>query len=117
MKEIKLIKRYPHSRTEDIVDAYMRGWNDALDAVQNGKFHIAERNETESECNTCKYAEDADEHCELCGIADINNYEPKADRKTEPQTDKGVSYSDHTDYREPKTYVTWTEPQTDCAWK
>ena len=35
--------------------------------------------------------------------------------KTEPQT--GVSYSDHTDYDEPKTYVTWTEPQTDCSWK
>ena len=34
---------------------------------------------------------------------------------TEPQT--GVSYSDHTDYDEPKTYVTWTEPQTDCSWK
>lgn len=43
MKEIKLTKRYPNSRTEDIVDAYMRGWNDALDAVQNGKFHIADR--------------------------------------------------------------------------
>lgn len=36
-----------------------------------------------------------------------------ANRKTEPQTDKGVSYSDHTDYKEPKTYVTWTEPQTE----
>lgn len=58
-----------------------------------------------------------------------------ADRKTEPQTSKiieayskgfedgaeavkaipqmGVSYSDHTDYDEPKTYVTWTEPQTE----
>ena len=42
MKEIKLTKRYPNSRTEDIIDAYMRGWNDALDAVQNGKFHIAD---------------------------------------------------------------------------
>ena len=36
MTEIKLTKRYPLSRTEDITDAYMRGWNDALDAVQNG---------------------------------------------------------------------------------
>lgn len=33
------------------------------------------------------------------------------DLKTEPQT--GVSYSDHTDYDEPKTYVTWTEPRTE----
>ena len=45
MTEIKLTKRYPNSRTEDITDAYMRGWNDALDAVQNGKFHIAEQTE------------------------------------------------------------------------
>lgn len=32
--------------------------------------------------------------------------------ENEPQTNKGVSYSDHTDYDEPRTYVTWTEPQT-----
>ena len=49
MTEIKLTKRYPNSRTEDITDAYMRGWNDALDAVQNGKFHIAEQTENSSE--------------------------------------------------------------------
>ena len=48
MTEIKLTKRYPNSRTEDITDAYMRGWNDALDAVQNGKFHIADAPQTES---------------------------------------------------------------------
>ena len=35
MIEIKLTKRYPHSRTEDIVDAYMRGWNDALASVMD----------------------------------------------------------------------------------
>jgi hypothetical protein len=46
MTEIKLTKRYPNSRTEDITDAYMRGWNDALDAVQNGKFHIADTPQT-----------------------------------------------------------------------
>lgn len=34
-------------------------------------------------------------------------------RIAEPQTDKGISYSDHTDYKGPKTYVTWTEPQTE----
>lgn len=49
MTEIKLTKRYPNSRTEDITDAYMRGWNDALDAVQNGKFHIADTPQTEVE--------------------------------------------------------------------
>ena len=47
MTEIKLTKRYPQSRTEDITDAYMRGWNDALDAVQNGKFHIADTPQTD----------------------------------------------------------------------
>lgn len=47
MIEIKLTKRYPNSRTEDITDAYMRGWNDALDAVQNGKFHIADTPQTD----------------------------------------------------------------------
>ena len=47
MTEIRLTKRYPQSRTEDIVDAYMRGWNDALDAVQNGKFIINDDRKTE----------------------------------------------------------------------
>ena len=47
MTEIKLTKRYPQSRTEDIVDAYIRGWNDALDAVQNGKFIISDDRKTE----------------------------------------------------------------------
>ena len=47
MTEIRLTKRYPQSRTEDIVDAYMRGWNDALDAVQNEKFIINDDRKTE----------------------------------------------------------------------
>ena len=47
MTEIKLTKRYPNSRTEDITDAYMRGWNDALDAVQYGKFIIKDDRKTE----------------------------------------------------------------------
>ena len=55
MTEIKLTKRYPLSRTEDITDAYMRGWNDALDAVQNGKFHIAEQTEPRADCVKCVY--------------------------------------------------------------
>ncbi len=53
MTEIKLTKRYPQSRTEDIVDAYMRGWNDALDAVQNGKFIINDdrKDEPQTDCS------------------------------------------------------------------
>ncbi len=57
MTEIKLTKRYPQSRAEDIVDAYMRGWNDALDAVQYGKFIINEdyKTEPQMDCEDCKY--------------------------------------------------------------
>ena len=60
MTEIKLTRRYPQSRTEDIVDAYMRGWNDALDAVQNGKFHIAEQTEPQMERHLPDYSYEAD---------------------------------------------------------
>lgn len=42
MIKIKIEKRYPDSKTEDIIDAYMRGWNDALEAAQCGKFQIAD---------------------------------------------------------------------------
>ena len=61
MMEIKLTKRYPQSRTEDIVDAYMRGWNDALDAVQNGKFIINDDRKTENSSekpNNCEDLQD-----------------------------------------------------------
>ena len=58
MTEIKLTKRYPNSRTEDITDAYMRGWNDALDAVQNGKFHIADTPQTKHTCDTCRWSDE-----------------------------------------------------------
>ena len=71
MTEIKLTKRYPQSRTEDIVDAYMRGWNDALDAVQNGKFIISDDRKTEP---TISKMEQVDK--------DIN-----VRSKDEPQTD------------------------------
>ena len=87
MTEIKLTKRYPQSRTEDIVDAYMRGWNNALDAVQNGKFHIAEQTEPQftekcpfDDSLPCKWV------CTEYGKCKYK-YKPK------------------------------TEPQTDCSWK
>ena len=107
MTEIKLTKRYPQSRTEDIVDAYMRGWNDALDAVQNGKFIINDDRKTENSSekpNNCEYAENPSGDVWECGcfldtycehqIYDINpdgtinivecGYEPK----DEPQTER-----------------------------
>lgn len=61
MTEIKLTKRYPNSRVEDITDAYMRGWNDALDAVQNGKFHIAEQTDP-SDCIEVIRCKDCDNY-------------------------------------------------------
>ena len=82
MTEIKLTKRYPQSRTEDIVDAYMRGWNDALDAVQNGKFIINDDRKTEP---TISKMEQVDK--------DIN-----VRSKDEP------NYSEKTNNCEPQTY-------------
>ena len=86
MTEIKLTKRYPNSRTEDIVDAYMRGWNDALDAVQNGKFHIAEQTEPQRDdignCNICKYV-GLEHRCNQCV-----NGSMFCKVKTEPQAER-----------------------------
>ena len=91
MTEIKLIKRYPNSRTEDITDAYMRGWNDALDAVQNGKFHIADTPQTEEKhaiCNGCVYCDlpNAFHPCASC--VDFSKYVGEESGDT-PQTDCG----------------------------
>ena len=69
MTEIKLTKRYPQSRTEDIVDAYMRGWNDALDAVQNGKFHINEAEQTEPKTERIKTLD----YCDICNHKGCDN--------------------------------------------
>lgn len=98
MTEIKMTKRYPQSRTEDIVDAYMRGWNDALDAVQNSKFHIAEPQtnadqhiesvETMS-CQECKrwlYDDRWGWFCPLKG-QDKCKYEPKTEQTEEENDD------------------------------
>ena len=96
MTEIKLTKRYPNSRTEDITDAYMRGWNDALDAVQNGKFHIAKQTEPKS-CDNCEYEDlgSSEGACDTCEDVkgEPTNWTPK---QTEPIADT---------------------PQTDCSWK
>ena len=105
MTEIKLTKRYPQSRIEDITDAYMRGWNDALDAVQNGKFHIAEQTEPQ----TMYYPQ-------------VDGITPSVIVKTEPQIEK-CPFDDSlpcewvcTEYGKCK-YKPKDEPQTDCSWK
>lgn len=92
MTEIKLTKRYPHSRTEDITDAYMRGWNDALDAVQNGKFHIADRKEEpQTICKSC--------------------------RKYPCERYKRGMVSDKENVTECVVYEPKDESQTDCPWR
>lgn len=97
MTEIKLTKRYPQSRTEDVVDAYMRGWNNALDAVQNGKFHIAEQTEP--------------------SISEIpNNCEPQTEQGKCPFDDPIPCEWVCTEWNHCK-YKPKDEPKTDCAWK
>ena len=84
-------------------------------------------------CDTCRYynsnipcgstpsaCKEADKFAEEF-VDGLKKLKPKVEPQTSPtiskmeQVDKpqtGVSYSDHTDYDEPKNYVTWTEPQT-----
>ena len=127
MTEIKLTKRYPNSRTEDITDAYMRGWNDALDAVQNGKFHIAEQTEpmkTTDYCDICNH-----EGCENCVADSTNPYcIPSNYKQTEPTTEdcstvETMSCQECKHWNDGECghcgegYICEYEPSTDCSWK
>lgn len=94
MTEIKLTKRYPNSRTEDITDAYMRGWNDALDAVQNGKFHIADTPQTETSTNSEKL-------------------QSRVELKQADCQDTSCPYFKNPDY----SRCMKCKSQTDCGWK
>lgn len=76
-------------------------WLSLVEDVANGKMSDAGANQA--------WLEYINHKTEPSGY----NLKPVED---EPQTNKGVSYTDHTDYKAPKTYVTWTEP-TDCPWK
>ena len=109
IKEIKLTKRYPHSRTEDIVDAYMRGWNDALDAVQNGKFVINDDRKTEpqTDCATC-------EGKDLCKYAFTGKQNCKA---YEPQTDRDMQVIEMALNNCKALNGGCKNCDTDCAWK
>ena len=122
MTEIKLTKRYPNSRIEDITDAYMRGWNDALDAVQNGKFHIAEQ--TEPICENCKWAEVewADEPCENC-CKNNSGFEPKHTEPTASKTEMVEQTEPSTERPYDNAWDMYVDefddykPSTDCGWK
>lgn len=106
MTEIKLTKRYPQSRTEDIVDAYMRGWNNALDAVQNGKFHIAEQTEPQRGCDA-----DCNEDCNECA----RESELWRAEQTEPQKCDDCVWSVCNYNKVDWERAEQTEPQTDCG--
>ena len=115
MAEIKLTKRYPNSRTEDITDAYMRGWNDALDAVQNGKFHIADTPQTD-------LVKDSDDL-----VKDLVKDAPQTEQ-TEPKqgtdctevepTTEDCSMVDCKYYKNPdyQRCMECKKKQTDCGW-
>ena len=104
MTEIKLTKRYPQSRTEDIIDAYMRGWNDALDAVQNGKFIINDDRKDEPtsskmeqvpHCIDCTHYGDY-EVCKGCDD-DYNKFKSYYEPKDESQTCQECEHWDDTE--------------------
>lgn len=94
----------------------------------------------QTDCDTCKYAQIADEHCEFCGEAYIDNYEPQTESyytdathfgkaKGEstttntadtPQTEDEIvldpSFAELSDEQFVKA-MKLIEPQTDCGWK
>ena len=55
---------------------------DKCGAYENGDCTLnAKKVDTpQTDCETCKYAQIADEHCEFCGEAYIDNYEPQTER-------------------------------------
>lgn len=123
MTEIKLTKRYPLSRVEDITDAYMRGWNDALDAVQNGKFHIAEQTEpkinmAEDIVESFGFKAESYRQAKAKTEPTAQEYERwlfKEAEQTEPSICEHCKFFDGEDcYFQGECKVKQTEPQTDC---
>lgn len=119
MTEIKLEKRYPHSRTEDITDAFMRGYQQGCeDGYKKKEF------DRDGDCFGCKYIglryiEGATPRCEGCCRNYADGYVAE---QTEPQTDEDCDYCkmthkywyEHCDIckRKPKD-----EPQTERSSK
>ena len=145
MTEIKLTKRYPQSRTEDIVDAYMRGWNDALDAVQNGKFiinddrktepidkdiNVRSKTEPQTDCETCRHWKYIAKEWQ-CEAIKCQGYEPQTEMEKSGsravQTARCLNCHNakacKENHWEGCKYEPWKltavddEPQTDCAWQ
>ena len=83
MREIILEKRYPHSREEDITDAFMRGYEIGKEQEHRWWSAFCANCKTESNseipnnCDTCrnKGVEGCEQPCLGCGCCGL--YEPK----------------------------------------
>lgn len=104
----------------DVIEAYQRGWNDAIDAMQNAKFvSVADRktesnsekpNNCEKDCFLCKWLGDVD----VCGRCRNRNLFAEADTEPtiskmeqvedEPQTEEHCETCRHKDKCEGATY-------------
>ena len=127
MTEIKLTKRYPHSRAEDITDAFMRGYkqgkHEVLQKFSGMILDIMTTADRKTEPTVSKMEQVEGEACIYCKHNGINHaYDYACDKCTnmdkfavedEPQTEEWYTYQDEQEYRD-----RWeAEPQTDCAWK
>lgn len=85
MTEIKLTKRYPHSRTEDITDAFMRGYQQGCEDGYKKK-----ECDRDGDCFGCKYIglryiKGATPRCEGCCRNYADGYVAE---QTKPQTER-----------------------------
>lgn len=129
MREIILEKRYPHSREEDITDAFMRGYQQGCeDGYKKKEF------DRDGDCFGCKYIglryiEGATPRCEGCCRNYADGYVAE---QIEPQTDTEIAKAivhkmiddaviaedAYPDLRQKMHDAVYEyEPQTDCAWK
>ena len=93
MKEIILEKRYPHSREEDITDAFMRGYEIGKEQEHRwwSAFCANCKTEPQTDCYMCKWLGEVD----VCGRCRNRNLFAEADTepkpKTEPTVDKDIN--------------------------
>lgn len=99
---IKLIEYYLYDKIDQIDGNTVAAFNKAIEALNTYECKDEQQTDYSANCYKCKKIKE----CKYPPFGRCE-FEPK----DEPQ--KGVSYSDHTDYDGPKTYVTWTEPKTE----
>lgn len=95
MREIILEKRYPHSREEDITDAFMRGYE--IGKEQEHRWWSAF-------CANCKTENNSEKP--------NNSTISKMEQVDEPQTE-----AERLDEAWEMFKADKDEPQTDCSWK